>query len=96
MAMSDDVISIQAVRHLGMQPDHQHGAFQNCFCGECQEARLRDDERIIYGARDLARAYEQGYRDAIDRVARRLSGVADRPVPVDLGSATPAKKDAAP
>ena len=42
-------------------PDHQRGAYTNCFCESCREFRLRD-ERIVYTAHEMADAWTQGWK----------------------------------
>jgi ABC-type sugar transport system substrate-binding protein len=80
----DDVVAIQWAEdfykkhpradgsHIGMVPDTSEGAFVGCDCTTCREARLRDEDRIVYGAHDLAAAYRQGYQDALMRVLERF------------------------
>lgn len=58
--------------HWGMDPDTSPGSYVGCFCNDCQEARLRDDERMVYTARDVAEAYRRGYEDALARVIGKL------------------------
>ena len=53
-------------------PDTQTGAWANCFCADCQEARLVDDERIFYTAHEMADAWTDGYRRGTYSTAQRL------------------------
>lgn len=46
-----------------MAVDVQAGSYVGCECSECREARLNDDEHLVYTALDVARAYAEGWRD---------------------------------
>jgi hypothetical protein len=61
--------------HSCVEPDTSPEAYVDCECSECREARLRDDERIVYGAREVVEAYRQGYADALKRVLGLIDNV---------------------
>lgn len=50
------------------EPDTQPGAMVGCECSCCREARLNDDDRIIHTARDVVRAYAEGWRDGAKKL----------------------------
>jgi hypothetical protein len=56
-------------------PDTSEGAFTQCDCAECREARLADPDRITYTAHQMADAYTQGCKDGATRTVARLAGV---------------------
>lgn len=43
------------------------GALVGCDCPWCRELRLRDPDRMRYGAHDMADAWTQGYLAGIAR-----------------------------
>ena len=53
------------------RPDTQAGAYTNCQCPRCVEARLADPDRITYGAWDVARAWVEGWCAGVAAGKRR-------------------------
>lgn len=47
----------------GVDEPEASGAIVGCECGWCRELRLRDDDRISYTAREMARAWIEGWID---------------------------------
>lgn len=45
-----------------IMPDHQPGAWTNCFCSSCMERRLADDRNNTYTPHDMADAFTQGWQ----------------------------------
>ena len=45
-------------------PDAE-GGILGCECSVCRELRLEDDDRIVFTARDLLRAWSEGFRSGV-------------------------------
>lgn len=54
-------------------PDTEGGII-GCECSACRELRLEDDDRIWFTARDLIRAWSEGFRSGITARLRHAEG----------------------
>jgi hypothetical protein len=72
---------------LYIVPDTSEGAYTNCDCADCREARLADPDRMYYSAHEMADSWSDGWRvgarRAYERMAKQLERWIDDARPTD-------------
>jgi hypothetical protein len=58
---------------LYIVPDTSEGAYTNCDCADCREARLADPDRIYYSAHEMADAWSDGWRMGASKACERMN-----------------------